>query len=358
MGIVNALKFGPHSGAIITDEEYWHMRRRKTYFTENLFPLLEPEEKELLNIEAIYGGCNLPSFDYEVVAKTKKKISEKISASRTKGRKKKTAPKTPFKTVEEIGKLTLQTIHEIIRRRVDEKLLFLFGFTADDLSQGYFEEKGGKIGIKQEVVKRKAMNILTWKDKNPLMKPVFGSRSVLVGHDPVDGFSWFHYNIEKTVQAYVSGGFESIGTGKYAGGQSFARFIKGKNIAERRKGFDRKEGIFELVRSAIDSEDYYHEAGGYFHIMYINGKGKSPGERFIEVSHHGGKLASEIVRAWQAGEITKKRALSLLDDLVFKRRKDEEVDAQLFKAAKNPQRLDLVLRGYKFDHDGHAARSG
>ncbi|MFH0887600.1 MAG: hypothetical protein V1871_00105 [Planctomycetota bacterium] len=344
MAIVNALRFDEYSGAIISDEESWRLRRRRTLFCDNVHSLVTPEISDALHIEAVYGGIGTPAIHYETVTKTQNQLSDIF-----KRRNDPEIKKQLYRTANDISRITLDNLQKTIRRRADDRLRFLYGFTSEDLNRGYFESQGERIDIKQENVKNKALEISTLKDKSEIAKFETENHACLIGYDKKHGFTAYCLKGEISVSSFISGGFESLGTGKYAGGQAFAEFLNKKFLGERVKGFNRIEGMIELIYSAIQCSLYFSQIGGYFAIAYIDGRGKDHASRYKEIIHHRAKLATEITHAYKGGYLPRNITYQLINDLVFEDAKEDKIEEKLFKAVKDRKKLEYLLRAYKLD---------
>jgi hypothetical protein len=343
MAIVNAIKFDRYSGAMISDEEYWFLRRRRSYFSDCIHPLLSEEISDKYNLEAIYGGTGYPQFHFEVVEKARRRLKGLKPGDVAKGSKNVT-----FDSVENVGKLTLEIIHQVAQKYVNNHLKFVYGFTIDDFNRGYFVDNDQKYEIKQDVVKENVKKIINGSAKDPLKTKVYDNRGILIGCDQESGFMLFYYDIEKLVMAFTSGGYEAIGIGKYAAGMTFADLTKKKFLKERREGFGKVEGMIELIMAAVASEKYYHEVGGYFPIMILDGRGKKHSDRLIELNDDRAKLSAEVVFSYRERQIVREDANYLIDNLVFQNMPVDDAEEELFKRAKCSKELELRLRGYKF----------
>ncbi|MCU0723926.1 MAG: hypothetical protein MUC63_09995 [Planctomycetes bacterium] len=342
MAIVNSLLFDDKRGAILSDEEYWFLRRRKSFFADNLHSLLDDAQAQAWNLEAIWGACGHPAFGAEVVAGIRGKIRDKEEEAKKKGTR-----KPPFSTLREIGLVGLETVREVVRRRVNEKLRFLYGFEADDLLRGSFEADGKTYEIKQDAVKKAALEILEGGNKGQMYKNIFSNFGILLGWDPEDGIAAFHVNAEIGVLSMVSGRFEAIGTGKYASGMSFADFLGRHTLCTRRKGFDRVEGTYELILSAVVASQSFHEVGGDFHMAVVDGSAKAHADRCRFVDEDRMRLATEAVRGAREGFVAKKAALDAVEAAVYGDDAFERVEDRLFRSAAKPKALELLCRGYK-----------
>jgi hypothetical protein len=342
MAIVNAIKFDQYSGAMIADEEYWFLRRRRSYFSDSIHSLLNDDISDKYHLEAVYGGSGYPYFHFEVVNKAKKRF-----LNLNPGDVAKSARNVPFDTAENIGKITLEIIHKVSQRYVNDHLKFVYGFTIDDYNRGYFTDSGKKYEIKQDVVKENVKKIISGKAEGPLKTKVFENRGILMGYDKESGFMLFYYDIEKLILAFTSGGYEAIGSGKYASGMTFADLARKKMLKDRRKGYGKVEGMVELIMSAIASERYYHEVGGYFPIMILDGSKNKHTERLKEINDDRAKLASECVLAYREGQLIKKDVGTLIDQIIFQDLPLDDAEEELLKKAKDPKSIELILRGYK-----------
>ncbi|MBN2054235.1 hypothetical protein JW905_04900 [bacterium] len=344
MAIICALRFDHYSGAMVGDEEYWLLRRRKSYYNDTIHKILDDGTAEATGIAAAYGGWGHPAFHHEVV----RAANATLRALYAKGSEGWTETEGVAR-IAQLGHVILSRYHHVIHRRVDETLRFLYGFTTDDLTRGYFEENGSRFDIAQDSVKSNALKIVNYSDKRPANKTIFDNRGVLIGYDPTDGFGMFNFNGEKHVLCFVSGGFEAVGKGQYASGQAFARFLNQKSVAQRRAGVDRVEGMVQVIHATHMAEDYYHEAGGNVSIVYIDGRGKSHDRRYHEIVDDRARLASELVRAFDWEQLTMADTYELVDGLVFQSAPVEEIEHAMFERCRDAVSLELILRGYKHD---------
>ena len=338
MGIVNMLKFNNHSGAMLSDEEFVDIRWRRCFYLDSIHSLLSQKSSNLLNMEAVYGGIGNPSFHHEVVNKVITKIDGMASS-----------PDSSKKLAigSDIGNVTLEIIHKLIKRRVDDVLKLFYGFTRDDFNQGYAEIDGKKIDIKQETIKEDARKIISFKDKREYLKPIFENKISIMTYDKDYGITGYCIKADNGVLSMVSGGFDTLGKGVYGAGRAFGKYFKDRYLSQRREGMDRVEGMCLLISSAIEARDYYLGVGGYFNIVYLDGEKSTHEERYKEIYHHRVKLATEVVTGLLNHELPRDKAYELLNDLLFEDKELEEVEDKMWQHAKNHKRLELLLRGYK-----------
>ena len=142
MSLVNFLKFSDTMGAIISDEEFWTPRFRRRLHTDNLHSLLDAEMSDAWGMEIAYGGVGYPSVHREVVHQTQKILKQRLTDTK----ETESAPSM----VRHVARIAFESMQQVIRRRIDQKLRFKFGFTTDDLNRGYYEDDGKKIEIKKK----------------------------------------------------------------------------------------------------------------------------------------------------------------------------------------------------------------
>jgi hypothetical protein len=336
MAIVNAVRFDGHSGAMAADEESWHLRRRKTYFSGALYDLSAPPGGK--GVTAMYGGAGDPSFHHEVAARARKALAGKKPSS-----------------VEELGRTALEAMHAVVRRIADGRLRFLFGFGADDLNRGHFEAEGESFEIRNASILKSAREIVEGKSETAAREGMPANHACLMGVD-AEGFHAFCLKEADGVLSFNAGDFESLGSGCASGGMRFGGFLGRKTLAERRKGFTRREGMRVLLDSMIDAASSFGMVGGRFHLAVVDGR-KPAGSRLLRIEGARSVLAAEAVRAVRGGFVGEAEGLDLMEEILFGRIGMEAAEGRLRKAAKDPDGLDLYLRGYKVE-PGRAGGGG
>ncbi len=344
MSVVNALQFDPKRGAILSDEEYWHRRRRRTLFSDHLYKIVPEEVSEKTGLEAVLGGAGSPTFFVEVADEVRKRLTACLEESGEQD------PTGLPSTVKQLNAVVLKEVHKAFKRRVENVLRLYFGFGTDDLNQGSFKWDGESIDIVQDLVKKEAKDVAAGKGKVAFINDLMEARGVLLGCDRSKGFSCFYVNPKEGVISHTSGGFESVGSGKYAAGISFAEFLNKRLLKERREGYDRVDGMVALIRSGLAARRYFSEVGGAFHIIYLDANGDSHSGRFLEVPYEAGVLASEIVAVMETGAIDWEKGSGLVESLIYGDADVESAEKALFAAVPDQQRLRLYLEGYKLDN--------
>jgi len=336
MALVNFLKFSPDSGAIISDEEFWNVFFRKRMHGNTLHNLLTPELAEASGVRVVYGAVGYPSLQREVVDRTRVQLHEMLSKNDL----------TDRLRLKEVARLAFDQLQTVIRQKIDDKMIFQYGFSTDDLNRGYYMSRGEKVSISTEILKKKAKKLSSRETQDALMKQVMEAKAAIFGYD-CDGITGYHLAGTQSIMGYVHEGFEAIGAGKYASGLVFGRDFKAKTLKMRQAGYDPAEGLFELIDSAFLAGEHFKEVGGNYNLIYINRKGRSLKDRCIEVFDNKARLATEIVHACKADCLVRSDAVQLLDKLILKAESFESVEKRLFKLSSDPESLHFVLRNYK-----------
>ncbi len=344
MGMIAALRFNKTMGAIVSDEGMWNLRFRRKAYLDNIHRLLDDDIAEKTGIEIAYGGSGYPSLHHEIVTKTRLKIRELWDSQWTDGQ---SSP--PFKTVEDISRITLQIMHQVIRRRIDLRLNFFYGFTSDDLLQGTFTTHDESIAIKQDAIKDRALKIAQGEEGGRLSKAWFKSRATTFGYDSERGITGYYLDPEKGVMCYNHEGWDAFGAGKYASGLVMAQYLNRKPLQTRRNGIDPAEGILTLLNAGLTAVETFQETGGTIHIVLIDAAAKSPADQYREIFDDVSVLACEITHAWRWQFITQVKAQHLIHDLIFNRTATPIIEKNLYQCIKNPGAFELALRGYKLD---------
>ncbi|MHC4601132.1 MAG: hypothetical protein ACYS47_19225 [Planctomycetota bacterium] len=325
MTILNALRFDAHAGAMVTDEESWHLRRRKTRFSVNLFPF----GADATGVDLAYGGVGDPRYHREVIHRARQALEADPPAS-----------------VEEAGNRFLDAMHVCTRRLVDDRLRFLFGFDGDDLNRGSFQRGDETFEIKNKEILKRAREIVEGKEKpagRDLSPP---NQAALIGSDPDGGFQMFCLKESDGVLSFNAGGFESLGPGRYAAGMRLSGALGEKTLAERRNGFPRGEGMVLLVESILDAGEHFGMVGGRTHILTLDDR-RRKGSRIRLLEPDRGWLTAETVKGHRGGFLSRRETVDLVEALVFEKLPLEKGEKQLFEAASDGESLDLYLRGYK-----------
>lgn len=336
MSLVNFLKFSADSGAIISDEEYWNVFFRKRMHGDNLHSLLSPDTALKLGIQAVYGGVGYPSIHREVVENSRQEIQKIISDKGI----------TSLQRVKDIARVAFDNMQAAIRKRIDQKMLFYYGFQTHELNAGRFSVDGESWPIESDAVREKAQKLASRETQDTLLKAVMEAKATVFGFD-ADGITGYYLSGENSIMGYVHEGFEAVGTGKYASGLVFGRDFKAKTLQMRQKGYRPAQGLYELIDSAFLAGEHFKEVGGNYNIVILDRKAKEAAGQYRQVFDDTARLATEIVRAVRAGFLLKEQGVELVDELICRQVDFKKVEKKLFDLAQNREALEFLFRGYK-----------
>jgi len=336
MALVNFLKFSSDSGAIISDEEYWNVYFRKRMHGDNLHSLLSIEQSKILGMQVVYGSVGYPSLHREVLDMVGKKINLLIQKNKIES----------LQRVKGIARIAFDCLQEIIRKKIDQKMQFYYGFNTSDLNAGEFSCDGEIWPIESEKVRSNAGKLASRETKDTLLKVVIDAKAAVFGYDN-DGITGYYLAGENSILGYVHEGFEAIGAGKYASGLVFGQDFKAKTIKMRQKGYNPAEGIFELVDSAFLAGDHFKEVGGNYNFIILDRNAGSPEQQYRQIFDDPARLITEIVRAVRSEQLSKSVGIKLIDGLLFKGDSFSKIETEMFSNAVDRFGLELILRGYK-----------
>lgn len=339
MAIVNALRFDARSGALAADEESWHLRRRKTYFSVNLQILLEGPETPG-GLLAAYGGVGDPDFHGEVVRRARTALAAAKPA-----------------TLEEVGGIVLDAMHASTRRASDARLRFLFGFGADDLNRGSFERGDETFELRNADIVKRARDIVEGKETTPEREALPPNQACLMGWDPASGFRMFCLKESDGVLSFNAGDFESLGPGRYAGGMRLTGALGETPLAARRSGVGAAAGLKILLESMLDAAQHFGMVGGRVHLVLLDA-GEGPKRRLRRLDADLALLATEAVRAARGNFIGADACEEILAEAVKGRLAAPALEKRLFAATGDAAGLELHLRGYKIRPAGAARPKG
>lgn len=330
MGFVNVLRLGPQAGILICDEETWHLRMRRNFFSDPVTFLVSPESARRNGLDALYAGVGTPGFQAELGRRTAARL-QKLETCRQ-----------SVCNLKEVGNLLVDEMNNLTREWRDRQLRLRFGFTVADFRRGfYLRPDGKKVEIASEKVKT-AVNQLLESDK--LAGQHRHNHGILMGYDQ-DGFNAFTVKGELGVLSQLSAGWDALGTGRYNAFTVMSRYLNHVTLKNRRNGLERLPAVIQAIRAAIDTMDHVNESGGSLQILILD---RETGVR-IQLTQHRSRLAVETVRMLDAGLVESKDAAGILDALLYTKKSTESLELIWRQKLKNPLRAQLLLRGWKFD---------
>jgi len=285
MALVNFLKFSSDKGAIIADEEFWNVYFRKRMHGDNLHALLDPEIVENWGIQVVYGAVGYPSIHQEVVTETREIIRARFRDNKS----------SALKRVKDVARIAFEAMQSAIRRRIDQKMNFYYGFNTNDLNNGSFQSDGQQIPIEMDVVKSAARKLAGRDTKDPLLKSVLDSKAAVFGYDS-DGITGYYLAGENSILGYVHEGFEAIGSGKYVSGLVFGQDFKTKTLKMRQSGYEPAEGLLELIESAFLASEHFKEVGGNLNMVMLDRTAATVDKTYCEIFDDQARLATDLLQ--------------------------------------------------------------
>jgi len=342
VALVNSLKFNFHSGAIITDEEYFIGGRRRIHTADNMKSLLSEQMSNELKLEAIYGGSGNIAVTSSVVDNLIKELSQRYSEYKRSGNNDKM-----FFTLEDVARIALKVYQSVSKDMVEKKLQGLFGFGLHDFNRCYYMRNGEKIEIKEEKIVSKAMDIIMLKGDS--MKDLNEIEGIIIGTDNQNGFTAYDFYGGMT-HLYISTSiYNAVGAGSTTTSLAFSDMINSLSLDVRRNGVDKVFGLVELIRITNQAAIKNSEIGGYYDIIYLDGSKENHNERFLEITGDKSQFLKELVGAYDNNLISKDFCFQLTDRIVFQNSDFDlgEAENTLFGNTTDPVRLEMFMRGYK-----------
>ncbi|MBN2056640.1 hypothetical protein JW905_17065 [bacterium] len=335
MAVVTAMRFGPTSGAICVDRESWHVWRRKTFFSDRLYLPIPEDLADAHGVELVYGGVGHPPFHQEVMERATELLRASMEAGVT--------------LVDPLARVVLEAFSEVRRRRVDDRLRFLFGFDSHDFLGGAYEREGRECAISQGGVKSRAGAIIQGKERlgyAPLTIPL---EACIIGVDRTFGFNAFVIKDEEGVVSFQSCGFEALGQGRTVAAARFAKHLNRRFVDQRRDGPGAAEGWMVLLEATLEAYDHFGQVGGGIRGLELRADGHSRMERVRMLGDDRARLAMEVLRAVKEDQLSRPRGKELVEKLLDKTTETDVVEATLFDECGDRLVLEKILRGYKVD---------
>lgn len=344
MTIINAMRFDRYSGAMVCDEERTLIDLNRKLASVDKIQSVVPEEIEKdQGIVAAIGNTGTCSVGEQIHKKTFFSLKEEYKKEIERLGKK----PTQFKTIEDIAYIAYDIMIEIKHRHINEMLLSKFGFNTSDFIRTYYNHNGTRIDIKDSKVISEAMKYITAQSRTPEIDKIFVNMSILCGYDEKFGFQIFHLSMFQQTCEPINAIFNSDGSGRDVSNIVFLEFANKKSYLERQTSVDRVEGLITLIHATNLSSKINIGVGGYFNIVYIDGRRPPCNGRIEHICNERAKLASEIVYAYTSELISKENTYNLIDSLIFKKDPFDEVNEKMWRYCNDQLTLWKLLRKYK-----------
>lgn len=347
MAQLTALRFTPVVGALAIDQESWYLRNRKTFFTDCLYSLLPPAVREE-GFELIYGGIGHPAFHHEVVNNSRRKIEEVLQHNRAETLCEQSRP------LQYLARFVLNAFQARIKRRIDDRLQFLYGLTMAEVGAGNVQSSGSEqngMDLQQKDVVKRTLDIATGKESMSYGSLTVKNEAVLIGIDPNNGFSGFTLKEDDGVLSYHSCGFESLGPSRYIAASEISQKLHSHTLEERRHGVGTIPGLVSLYAAHSKAARHFGQVGGTIRCAILNADGASVSERLQELSDARSRLLSEIVEAYLMKVLTEEKTYHLVKDII-EHKEFDTIEKELFQSVAAPGDFDKIIRGYKTGKNG------
>lgn len=344
MTTINAIRFDDYSGALVCDETRgWNEENLQLDTAYKIKPVVPKEIRDRYGIVAAYGNTGTSTIGDELKFSIEKRLRENYRKELEIHEK----PPATFKTIEEIAGMTWDIITQMKHDHIDQHLLGRFGFSLADFCRGYYEKDSSRIDIKDKDVIKQVHEVITWKSRGEESRSVFLNAGILAGFDPVEKFRIFHFSMIAQFFEPLETIFVADGSGVDSVNLAMSDFTSRLGGGERRDPIDRVEGLFQLIHGVNNATRVNLGCGGYYNIIYINGRENDHQARLKEISDHRSKLASEIVHTFSSGNLREGKAFELLDALIYQDEGFENVEERFWSTVGDPRRVFRFLRGFK-----------
>lgn len=340
MAILTSLKFNDHSGVIAVDAESWHLRRRKSYFSNRIYTLSPSADTGEPGVELLYAGVGYPAFHFETAERASKALADKKPGD--------------IETVYDAARVVLDAFTETRRRRVNDRMKFLYGMDIDDMKR----MDAGSGGGSRARIGRHALQLAGGGERPGYPPLSFSNDACLIGIDAADGYSAFALKEKDCVLSYQSCGFEAMGHGRYGAAASFAKLLNGLFLDHRRQGVGFRKGFLTVLDAMVEAFEHYGQAGGPVSLGFADAEGAPGKDRVRVIEDNRSHLAIDIARLFRNGLIREETAVALLEKVVAPGADAGAVEKEMFDSADDFTAAEKLLRGYKIAEPGLPAAPG
>ncbi|OGL43578.1 MAG: hypothetical protein A2161_21530 [Candidatus Schekmanbacteria bacterium RBG_13_48_7] len=344
MTSINALRINRNLGIMVCDEQrHWNPERLKIYAADKIRLVVPPEITERYRLVAAYGNTGTSSIGDELRLTIYREIENFYhSQCEHEGH-----PPEKFMSIEDIASFVFKIITRTKIQHIDSELLYNFGFTTEDFFSGKFKNKDGKsIDIQDEKVIERAHELISGKSDPIKFHAVFNNAGIVAGYDPDNGFSSYLFSMRENFWEPVYGGFVAQGSGSDS-----ANFVLGSLFSERpllhqNAPMDQIDAIIRLLLAVDKAARNNLGVGGYFNILIFDGNAKNPLDILRQINDHRSKLASETVRAFEAGLLHDSDVREILDGILFHNKDCQWGETRMWEGTPDKLHLHRFLRGY------------
>ena len=302
MTVINMLSLKGREGLAIADEQS-SSSIRKYNVTQKL---------KILPGNIVYGGSGPTDHLADVYSLAAEKLESK-------------------------GGYSMRQVHELVNNEVinynhmliDNYLRARFGFGRNEFNTGTLGATGGRIDVQILEGASRAVGQLAENTTS----------SILLGGVNGDGFEIYEVS-SNGVAGKTARKYGSIGSGADESDKVLSSYVTSLPRDDR-DFIGREDGLAILVEATIASSRINNGVGGIPSIIYVSEDGASILEEDKSI------LTGEIIQGLDADLLDEDHTYELLGNLVFGDSTFEEVESGMKNQAKDWNKLDRLLRGYK-----------
>lgn len=343
MTSINALRFDEYSGICIGDESISTVAEMKINVGEKVSPFMPGELVDAYGTVGVIGTTGTCSMGDTI----KESLENRLRIAYRSEIEKLGKKPDRFMNLEEIAKLCFDIVIETKNRRLSEKLKGTYNFTVPEFITGKYERKGTTYEIQDKNCVKEIVDFMTWRTKSEDVGFIYLNAGLVAGYDEELGFQIYHFDLRDGYWHRVQNCYMAEGSGRHSVDPTVYSFAEKWLVEERRGKIDPVEGSIALIAGINSAADHEIGVGGYYNIILIDGREKDHNRRLREISDDRSLLANHIVRAFEGNFLKYDQVYGLIKSLLFEESPFEQVYGDLWKTAREPEKLGRILRGYK-----------
>ena len=342
MTSINAIRFNEYSGALVCDEQRgWNSENMIINSADKIKSVVPHDITLEQGIVACYGNTGTSTIGDELKFNIRKKTAAEYQLLKEKKRK---LPES-FVTIQELAKWAFEAQTNLKRGHIDQTIRGRYGFSVNDMINGNYSKNGKIFEISDDSTVKDIHNAITWQGRTGEMTSVFLNAGIIAGYDPKEGFRIFSLSMIEYGFYPVQEIFLADGSGRDCATLYLTEYSNRKTVPERRGSIDRVEGIFEMIHAVNAASRNDIGVEGYLNIILIDGK-EPPEKRLVQINDDRAKLVSEIVRAWEGRFLDRKKAMELVEAILWGNESWNSADKKFWASVSAREALFDFLRGY------------
>ena len=306
MTVITAMRFNPEQGAMVADERSSSTRGRQYDIATKLQSF--PKKDETM---CVVGGSGVADMLYMILDRAKRCEAESAEDQ-----------------LRQIARIT----NEVKWEYLDSHMKSSYNVSADEFLGGFKQWSDGARQPLDPDIKQKLHQFLI-SSNNP---NILNAYLALSFEDEIKIHS---IDMDRPVSMLCSRPYAVIGSGEIADAElsDFFKYIP----REERDNINPTIGLYNLLLAVDSACDKNVGVGGVpvINIMHRN--------ELIIPTENNSHLATEIAKATRRGFLSQEFADESLLSLLYRHEDCESIDKEMYKATKEPDRLNRFLRGYK-----------